>query len=178
MAVVDQSYSHRLDEEVDDHCIFCHSCTSSVPHILLKCCHPRLVAARIAFSEDAKQAHLDRTIVENVELLPPYLQHGIPPPLALLPNAPWWTNTADPCFERETNQTQAAFGIDQSFSYDSPLMDWLEPYSHLDGKRAFADINGSGHLPDLPALPPTVDGEAPYECQMDHFQPRNSLSPR
>ena len=50
LSVVDQSYSHRLDDEVDDLCIFCHACTSSVPHILLKCCHPRLVAARTTFS--------------------------------------------------------------------------------------------------------------------------------
>ena len=56
---------------------------------------------------------------------------------------------------------QAAFGIDQSFHFDGPFMAWLEPYTHLDGKRAFADINGSGHLPDLPALPPAVVGVAP-----------------
>ena len=42
-------------------------------------------------------------------------------------------------------------------------MNWLEPYTHLDAKRAFADINGSGHLPDLPDLPSLVAGDAPDE---------------
>ena len=127
-----------------------------MPHNLWKCTHPKLVAARATFSEDAKQAHLKRILIENVDLLPFFLQHGIPPPLALLPNAPWWTNIADSCFAREPNQTQAVFGIDQSYHHDGPFMTWLEPYLHLDGKRAFADINGSGHLADFQGLPMTV----------------------
>ena len=163
LAVVDQSYSHRLDEEVDDRCIFCHSCISSVSHILWKCCHPRLVAARNALSEDVKQAQLEQTILDNCDHLPLYLRNGIPPSLALTPNTPWWTNTADAGIAGETKLVQEAFGIDQSFHFDGPFMSWLEPYTHLDGKRAFADINGSGHLPDLPAVPPEVVGTAPDE---------------
>ena len=55
------------------------------------------------------------------------------------------------------------FGIDQSFHIDGPFMDWLDQYSHLDAKRAFADINGSEILLALPDMPMAVDGAAPEE---------------
>ena len=115
LSVADQSYVHRLDEEVDDLCIFCRTCTSSVPHILWHCCHPKLVAAKASFSDNVKLASIERTLIENADLLPIFLQHGIPPPLALLPNTPWWTNSAVPQIAQESRQIQIVFGIDQSF---------------------------------------------------------------
>ena len=84
LSIADQAYLHRVDEDISDVCIFCGKCVSSVEHIYWNCDHPRLVEARNTVSDDAAQAKLERTIIENSNCLTPSLRHGIPPPLALL----------------------------------------------------------------------------------------------
>ena len=92
LSIADQGYIHTLDQEQTDECPFYQKCTSSVPHICFDCEHPKLVEARLHVSDDPKLPYYERHILENINVLPEYLKHGIPPPMALMPDTPWWTN--------------------------------------------------------------------------------------
>ena len=87
LSIADQGYIHQLDHHQTGQCPFCQKCFSSVPHILFDCDHPKLVEARLNVSDDAKLATLERHILE-FHSLPSFLKHGIPPPLALMPDTP------------------------------------------------------------------------------------------
>ena len=93
--------------------------------------------------------------------MPLALLHSIPPPLALLPQTPWWTKHTPTPLSAKTKQVQAEFCVEQEFLDDKPFIDWLGPYAHLDARRAFSKLNGAGERHDLPDVPDEVDGEIP-----------------
>ena len=86
---------------------------------LWECQHPRLVAARRTLSSDAKVAAIEEMIVDNFRCLSTCLRYGIPPPLALLPHSPWWTNTTPSLLDQQTRQVQACFGVEHAYLHDA-----------------------------------------------------------
>eukprot|EP00973_Karenia_brevis_P070380 9783547-Karenia_brevis.AAC.1 len=70
--------------------------------------------------------------------------YGLSPPLTLMPNSPWWTNTLD--------------DIDVD-----PFCQWLLPYSNYDAKTAFQILNNIQQRLDPPPHPAFVETEAPEQ---------------
>ena len=164
LSVADQSYIHQLDPNQTGLCPYCQKCPCSVPHIIFDCDHPKLIGARENFSEDAKLATIEKHILEISHALPPFLQHGIPPPLALMPDTPWWTNVASTELSNATRAVKNTYGIEDQFIGDSIFLNWLRPHAHHSAKVAFATMNGAGKQHDIPEVPQQVEGSPPEKA--------------
>ena len=86
------------------------------------------------------------------------LQLGIAPPFALLPDSPWWTDEIPDQLKRADKATMAAFGTEQQFTNDGPILDCFRPYAHFGAHTGFAVLNGAGVHHDIPDLPEEVLG--------------------
>ena len=153
LSIADQGYIHSIDQEQTDECPFCQKCVSSVPHICFECDHPKLVEARLNFTDDPKLAYYERHILEKSWALPSYLKHGIPPPMALMPDTPWWTNEMPRGLVSATSDAKNAFGVEDQFVGDTIFLNWLRPYAKHPAKVAFALMNGAGQDVTCPSYP-------------------------
>ena len=135
-SIADQAYIHQFDQHQTDQCPFCQKCSSTVPHVIFDCDHPKLVEARQNLSEDEKLAAVERHVLENSAALPPFLKHGIPPPLALMPDTPWWTNETPSELVTATNAAKNAFGIEDQGLGDKIFLNWLRPHAKFSAKTA------------------------------------------
>ena len=103
-------------------------------------------------------------MLEISHALPPFIQHGIPPPLALMPDTPWWTNDTSTELSDTTRAIKNTCGIEDQFVGDSIFLNWLRPYAHFSAKVAFATMNGAGKQHELPDIASPVDGSPPEKA--------------
>ena len=154
---VEQAMQCRIGEVTSDLCAYCKSCPSSTHHIIWECSHIKLVEARNNLT-DPTQALL----LTHAAHLPLHLLYGIPPPLALLPSSPWWTNESNQEFREDiSNDGKKFFGIDCSHS--TAFLQWLQPLQHMDARAAFAQLNGGGKTLPITPLPQEVYGNPSLE---------------
>ena len=143
LSAVEQSLKCRIEGSVDDMCIFCKKCKSSLVHIYWHCPHPTLVQARQALTDPRQQFLLDQ-----VHVLPDHILLGIPASLTICPNSPWWTNQHVDFTPACTHEAKQFFGVDHSF--DTAFLTWIDQYKDLNARDAFHLVNGYGKQMPIP----------------------------
>eukprot|EP00973_Karenia_brevis_P044690 6188490-Karenia_brevis.AAC.1 len=75
--------------------------------------------------------------------MPVYLQYGLTPPLSLMPDSPFWTNTMPTgnVIDDLSSSTMNFIGIDSTYAADGEFCSWLKEYSHFSATDAFMYLN-------------------------------------